>query len=405
MGNYTVGPTAALQMNIDPSAMSDCSYCKIKKVGGEYPNVMECDGSWAPISCPAQSSVYLEDRSREGVTVCGEARAAPNGAIPADVLGTEYGFLDMSNQGADPERYQDICFGPHNAPSQVAEPGYGGFSNFAVAQCNNPGGCTVYRIFDTPPAPGARSADPCGHSWSPKSVLADKSQSENFEAVGVCKYKYAHDGSDGQQGGYVMKCTAPSGFAVAVGQTQSADCEASDGSNYTVGPTAALQMNLDPKALSNCSYCKIKKVDGAYPDVLDCDGQWMPYTCPDAASSVYLEDRSREGVTVCGEARAAPNGAIPADVLGTEYGFLDMSNQGEDPERYQDICFGPHNAPSQVAEPGYGGFSNFAVAQCNNPGGCTVYRIFDTPPAPGARSADPCGHSWSPRSVLADKSQ
>jgi hypothetical protein len=115
-------------------------------------------------------------------------------------------------------------------------------------------------------------------------VLADKSQSEYFEAVGVCKYKYAHDGSDGQQGGYVMKCTAPSGFAVAVGQTQSADCEASDGSNYTVGPTAALQMNLDPKALSNCSYCKIKKVDGGYPDVLDCDGQWMPYTCPDAAS-------------------------------------------------------------------------------------------------------------------------
>merc|ERR1711897_63019 len=87
----------------------------------------------------------------------------------------------------------DICFGPYNAPSQVHEPGYGGFSNFAVARCNNPGGCTVYRIFDTPPAPGARSAIPCGHSWSPPSVLADKSQSEYFEAVGVCKYKYAHD--------------------------------------------------------------------------------------------------------------------------------------------------------------------------------------------------------------------
>merc|ERR1712217_654010 len=238
---YTVGPTAALQMNIDPSAMSDCSYFKIKKVGGEYPNVMECDGSWAPISCPAQSSVYLEDRSREGVTVCGEARAAPNGAIPANVLGTEYGFLDMSNQGADPERYQEICFGPYNASSQVHEPGFGGFSNFTVAQCNNPGGCTVYRIFDTPPEPGARSADPCGHSWSPPSVLADKSQSEYFEAVGVCKYKYAHGGIPGQQGGYLLQCTAPSGFAVAVGQTQSADCEASDGSNYTVGPTAALQ--------------------------------------------------------------------------------------------------------------------------------------------------------------------
>jgi len=238
----------------------------------------------AVLVATAQSPPFLQRRSGEGVTVCGEARVAPNGAIPADVLGTEYGFLERSNQGADPKRYQEICFGPYNASSQVHEPGFGGFSNFAVAQCDNPDGCTVYRIFDTPPAPGARSAIPCGHSWSPPSVLADKSQSEYFEAVGVCKYKYAHGGSPGQQGGYLLQCTAPSGFAVAVGQTQSADCEASDGSNYTVGPTAALQMNLDPKALSNCSYCKIKKVDGAYPDVLDCDGQWMPYTCPDAAS-------------------------------------------------------------------------------------------------------------------------
>jgi len=236
---------------------------------------LECDGSWSPISCPAQSAVYLEDRSVEGVTVCGEARATPNGAIPADVLGTEYGFLEMSNQGADPERYQEICFGSHNASSLVKEPGYGGFSNFAVAQCNDPGGCTVYRVFDTPPEPHARSASACGYSWSPLSDLLYKSQSEYFEAVGVCEYKYAHGGSPGQKGGYLLKCTAPSGFAMAVGQTQSALCEAEDGSNYTVGPTTALQMNIDPSLMSDCEYCKMKD-----DNILECDGSWSPISCP-----------------------------------------------------------------------------------------------------------------------------
>merc|ERR1712151_21702 len=112
---------------------------------------------------------------------------------------------------------------------------------------------------------------------------------EYFEAVGVCEYKYAHGGSPGQKGGYLLKCTAPSGFAMAVGQTQSALCEAEDGSNYTVGPTTALQMNIDPSLMSDCEYCKMKD-----DNLLECDGSWSPISCP-AQSAVYLEDRSVEG--------------------------------------------------------------------------------------------------------------
>merc|ERR1712048_146175 len=277
--NYTVGPTAALQMNIDPASLSSCEYCKIQDVDGAYPDVLECDGTWTPTSCPAQSSAFLNYGSEEGGTVCGEARAAPNGEIPMDVLPQHYGLLDDSNQGADPDQYQDICFGPYNASSRVKAPGYGGFSNFAVAQCDNADGCTVYRVFDIPPEPQANGAFACGYFWSPPAVLAGKSQSEYFEDVGVCTYKYAHGGSDGQQGGYLLKCTIPSGFAFAIGQTQSALCEAADGSNYTVGPTTALQMNIDPASLSSCEYCKIKNVDGAYPDVLECDGSWTSMSC------------------------------------------------------------------------------------------------------------------------------
>lgn len=228
----------------------------------------------------AQGPAFLQQRSNEGVVVCGEPRDAPNGEIPVDVIPADYGLLMKANQGADPDRYQDICFGDFNASGNVKAPGFGEFSNFAVTQCDNSTGCIIYRVFDTLPDPSARAASTCGHYWSPPSVLQDKSLSAYFEDVGVCTYKYAHGDTDGQKGGYLQRCTMPYGYAFVVGQTQSVLCEAEDAPNYTLGPTPALQVNIGSAYGWPCEYCKMKEVDGAYPDVLDCDGEWTSIDCP-----------------------------------------------------------------------------------------------------------------------------
>lgn len=186
-----------------------------------------------------------------------------------------------SNPGAHPDKYHEICFGKYNASSDVKPPGYGKLSNFAVAQCNSPG-CTVYRIFDDEPKLALLGSKGCGHYWSPPEVVENRSQAAIFKAEGVCPYpsNYTHGDDLGSKGGYLMKCTMPINYAFTIGQTQSAECNSPNGSNYTVGPSDTLQLIVSGMSNWTCHYCKMREVSGTYPNVSDCDGAWNAITCP-----------------------------------------------------------------------------------------------------------------------------
>jgi len=236
--------------------------------------------------------------SPEAVAVCGEKRTAPEGTIPLpEIPELAWGLLEDSNPGAHPEEYQKICT-DKDKYHLVKNAGRGGFSDFAVGQCNDPSGCPVYRVFDKAPDHGRRlEASACGHSWSPLQDLqgvngAAKTLSKYLKDVGVCPYQYAAHPSDdppeqasgGNKGGYLMKCTLRASHDFAFGQTQSADCLKEDGTPYTLEATAALQISpVDFSVLSDCSWCEMMDFDreaADAPNVLRCvDDAWTPIDC------------------------------------------------------------------------------------------------------------------------------
>jgi len=216
------------------------------------------------------------------ISTCGERRCVD---VPFPVPASlPYGYLNDQNQGggAQVQQYADTC---KYVESDIGAPGCGKITQYAVATCADPAGCPLYRVFDQPLniTQGKLSLTAswgCGHSWSPPTAIEGKSLEKYFEDVGVCTFKYAPclalnetETTDGNSGGYLLKCKAPYGHPFTLGPTQSANCIAKDNTSYTLPANPSLQVFWGSAYdfEQNCEYCLIQKnEDGTYSDATAC---------------------------------------------------------------------------------------------------------------------------------------
>lgn len=216
------------------------------------------------------------------VSTCGHERCVdPPFPVPDSLL---YGYLIDQNpgSGAQAQEYNETC---KYVDDDLGPAGCGKLTEFAVATCADPAGCPLYRVFDQPlnitDELSLGEAWGCGHSWSPPTSIEGKSLEKYFEDAGVCTYKYAPcpalnetTASDGNVGGYLLKCLAPYGRPFTLGPTQSTNCIAQDNTTYTLPATSNLQVFWGSAYdfQQDCEYCAIQKSeDGTYPDATTCD--------------------------------------------------------------------------------------------------------------------------------------